>query len=230
MVFLLIILGLIPSLAWLVFFLQEDIDHPEPRKLIVYVFFAGIASTLFVLQGQILVNSWFTSFGIHIYSLVSLFVLAGVEEFFKFGAAYAVMKGRKELNEAVDPMIYMITAALGFAAIENIASLFRLNDGIALTVDSLETTILRFVGATLLHSLSSGLVGYYWGRSMVTRESFWGMIGKGLLFATVLHTIFNYFIIKFEPATVALLFLIFVGFFILGDFEKLKKSDSTHTV
>jgi len=40
----LISLGFIPSLAWLFFFLKEDI-HPEPKKMIVKVFVAGAVIT-----------------------------------------------------------------------------------------------------------------------------------------------------------------------------------------
>lgn len=222
MALLLVLLGVLPSLIWLIFFLQEDKLHPEPKRLILYTFFAGAASTIFVLQGQIIINSWFASWGIHIYNIISLFALAAVEEIFKFGSAYLVVKDDEELDEPIDPMIYMITASLGFAAVENIASLVRATEGVVLSASSIETIILRFIGATLLHALSSGIVGYYWGKYLVYKINFWKQILKGLIVATLLHTIFNFFIIKFDTATVAILFLVFVGFIVLTDFEKLK--------
>ena len=38
----LILLGFIPPILWLIFWIRED-PHPEPKKEILTVFFAGIA-------------------------------------------------------------------------------------------------------------------------------------------------------------------------------------------
>ena len=148
--------------------------------------------------------------------------MAAIEEVFKFGAVYFVIKGRKEFDEPIDAMIYLIVAALGFAAVENIASVVQSN-GFEVNIGPLETTALRFVGATLLHALSSGLVGYYWARSIIARSGYFAAIAAGLFWATLLHSIFNYLIIKFEPLSLATVFLIFMAVIVLVDFEKLKK-------
>jgi len=113
-------------------------------------------------------------------------------------------------------MIYMITAALGFAAVENIAAAY--NNSLPVI---LETTTLRFFGATLLHTLCSGLVGYYWAKSILSDSK--NKLIFGLSLAALLHAIFNYLIIKYEPVIVPTIFLIIFALFILHDFEKLKK-------
>src|SRR3989344_4852454 len=91
-------------------------------------------------------------------------VWAGIEEFLKYGAAFVVafhairINKNKYIDEPVDPLIYMITAALGFAALEN--TLFLINPllgGDALS--GILTGNLRFIGASLLHVLASGVVG-----------------------------------------------------------------------
>lgn len=216
-----IILGLVPSFVWLLFYLHEDYRHPEPRKLIFYTFLAGIFITIFVLQFQIWINRWLSAYGIDIYSGLSFLFLAAIEEFFKFLAVFLIMRDRQELDEPVDAMIYMVVAALGFSAVENVASAIRSLEAVG--AGPLETTSLRFVGATVLHTLSSGVVGYYWGLSMIGRMSFTKAIGVGLVTATLLHTFFNYLIIRFEEVTIPIIFLLIVGLVILGDFEKLKK-------
>src|SRR3989344_1680639 len=194
MIFLIsIILGLLPSFAWLLFFLQEDRRQPEPRELIIYTFIAGAAVTFLVLQMQIFFNIFGPKIGVQTLSPIALFSMAAIEEVFKFGAVYFVIKGRKEFDEPIDAMIYLIVAALGF------------------------------VGATLLHALSSGLVGYYWARSIIARSGYFAAIAAGLFWATLLHSIFNYLIIKFEPLSLATVFLIFMAVIVLVDFEKLKK-------
>ena len=43
-----------------------------------------------------------------------------VEEFFKFLAVRVTVYRSKEFNEVMDGMIYMVSAALGFAATENV--------------------------------------------------------------------------------------------------------------
>lgn len=205
-----ILIGLIPSFAWLIFYLREDVKKPEPKTLIFYTFLLGAFSAFLVLPFQILANNWLVLLNVPIYSAIGLLVLAATEEIAKFLAVFWGISKRKEFDEPIDAMIYMITAALGFAAVENVASALQSASG-------LETASLRFVGATLLHSLSSGLVGYYWVK---------GSIFNGLLLASVLHAVFNYLIINTGPIGPAIVFLVFVAYFLLSDFEELKQNES----
>ena len=220
----LIFLGVLPSFGWLVFYLSEDALHPEPRKLIIETFVAGAISTVFVLQAQIWLDGWSQQY-FAVYSFPVLILFASAEEILKFAAAYLVMGGRKELDEPVDAMIYPIVAALGFAAVENVASILKASGGLA-GVGPLETVTLRFVGATLLHTLTSGLIGYYWGRAMVQRSHHFSTIFLAIVAATLLHALFNHLILNWESIAIPMTFLIVVSFFILNDFEKLKRINS----
>ena len=209
-----VILGLIPSFAWLIFYLEED-PHPEPKKLIFETFLAGALITFIVLGVQTFFNNILSGNGIAPYSILSFLALGAIEEIFKFYAARLVIEDHeKDFDEPVDAMIYLVVAALGFAAVENIAAVFNAKE------IALETTTLRFIGATLLHTTSSGLLGYYWARSIIEKKR--KLLFFGILSATLLHTIFNYLIIRFEPATIPTAFLIISALFILYDFEKLK--------
>lgn len=203
-----IVLGLIPSFAWLAFYLHEDAKKPEPKILIFYTFLLGAASAFLVLPFQILANNWLTLLNVPVYSSIGLIALAGTEELVKFLVVFWGISKRKEFDEPIDAMIYMITAALGFAAVENIASALQ-------SISTLETTSLRFVGATLLHSLTSGLVGFYWAKNSPL---------KGLALAVVLHAVFNYLIISTGPIGPAIIFLVFVAYFLLNDFEEIKRA------
>ncbi|MDD5430763.1 MAG: PrsW family glutamic-type intramembrane protease [Candidatus Pacebacteria bacterium] len=210
-----LILGLLPSLAWLVFYLKED-PHPEPKKIIFLVFLAGMISTFIALGFQIVTNDWAIDHGIEKYSVLSFLMLGVIEEILKFGAAWIVaLKFKDYFDEPVDAMIYMIVAALGFAAVENIAA------AVQMKMPVIETTSLRFIGATLLHTLSSGLMGYYWAVSVIKNKKSFLLIG--LFAATVFHTIFNSLIVRYEPLVIPVSFLIIYAMFILYDFEKLKK-------
>lgn len=211
-----LILGLFPSFAWLIFYLSED-KKPESPKLILIAFLTGGLTTFAVLLMQVLINNISLQIGIEKHSPLSFLIFATLEEVFKFLGVYYVISKRREFDEPVDAMIYMITASLGFAAVENVAANFNM----ALPT-ALETTTLRFFGATLLHTLSSGLIGYYWAKSILANKK--KILVFGLLLGTLLHTIFNYLIMKYEPVVIPTIFLITLAIFILHDFEKLQKT------
>lgn len=231
-ILILIALGLIPSLSWLFFYVREDLRHPEPKQLLLFVFLGGILVTFAVLPVQLTINDYFKPLGIEQYSFYSFLVLGAIEEIFKFLIVFMLLHKRREFDEPLHVMIYMIASALGFAAAENVASVLNTAQGV-FSIAVLEILALRFIGATLLHSLTSGLMGYYWSKAFVRggqrfvllhqRES--TLIIKGLLMATILHAIFNYFIIISGPATMAVGFVVLVAFFLLNDFEKLKRED-----
>ena len=159
------------------------------------------------------------------FSIVSLVCLALIEEFTKFAAAYFSISRTPEMRDPVDPMLYCIVAALGFATLENIGTLA--NGLTALNGDAataMQTLLFRFVGATLLHSLTSGIVGYQWSLGIAKRRVL-PYLAAGLILATVAHLAFNELILTASNIGWAVLFLLVVGFFVLSDFEKLKAEE-----
>jgi RsiW-degrading membrane proteinase PrsW (M82 family) len=215
-----LVFGLLPGFAWLVFYLGEA-SHPEPKRLIVFTFIVGMAFGFFTVAIETSFNGWATGIGIQELSLASLFGLAAIEEIMKFAAAHFAISRNPEFNEPVDAMIYMIVAALGFATLENIGAISGISPQAAIIPAVLETISLRFVGATLLHTLTSGVVGYYWALGIV-RGKVSRYVLMGLVIAAVLHTTFNYLILTYGDAVYSVVFLVVVGFFVLNDFEALK--------
>ncbi len=181
--------GVLPALAWLWFWRREDRKHPEPRKLIALAFLAGVVTVAIVIPIERSVMP-FLGGGTLLFIGWSI-----IEEVFKFIAAYVTVLRRREDDEPIDPAIYMVAVALGFAAAEN--ALFLLSP---LAGDSMLQTImtgnLRFIGATLLHVLSSAVIGvamglaFYKPRWVRARYTF-----IGLILACILHSAFNYFIV-----------------------------------
>jgi len=230
----LIVIGLIPSLAWLLFYLHEDYKHPEPKGMILYTFLLGCLITFALLPIQVFISNTLLANGFQQYGFNSFLALAFTEELVKFIVVYVFIHRRRVFQEPVDAMLYMIFAALGFAAVENIASLFKVSDGSIFNIEILESLSLRFIGATLLHTLASGIVGYFWGLAFLkSGKTFFLQHGKelpliatGLIVATVLHAIFNKLIIATGPASLAILFVVLVPFFVLSDFEKFKRLEA----
>lgn len=220
--FLIIVGASLPSLAWLLFFLKEDV-HPEPKRLIVYTFSIGALITIPVLAAQVLFQNIF--FVALTKTVVLIVVLALIEEVFKFFAAYWAIHKDPAFDEPIDAMIYMIAAALGFATIENLFIISNVFNSITSASLSATTSILllRFVGATLLHVLASALVGFYWAKGRIEKRVV-PFIVKGIAVATLVHGAFNYLILKFQNSSLlyASILLIVAAFFVFQDFEKLK--------
>lgn len=220
-------LGLLPSLIWLVFYLQEDRKHPEPLRMIVYAFVLGGLMTFFALILQILLRVALYENGVPAHSEVEIAIFSVVEEVLKFLAVFIFIRKRQEFDEPLDAMIYMIIVSLGFAAVENIASLGQYSNGVSglIGVTTMEAVALRFFGATVLHSVSSGLLGYHWAMGIEKRKAVGWYIAVGLGVAISLHALFNYLIIKTGPGSWAIAFTVFIAFFLLADFETLKATD-----
>ncbi len=223
-----ILLGVLPSLIWLVFFLKED-SHPEPKGVLARIFILGSIAALMAVFFQYFFQDILDFFKIGEYAFISFFVLAAVEEILKFWVVYITVNKKDFFDEPVDAMIYMITAALGFAALENI---FIASNGLIFgdfgNGELFSILTIRFVGATLFHALGSGIVGYYWAKTLVDQRSKVKgqmLIVNGIIIATFLHAVFNYSIIIFKDANILiypLIFLIIIALFVFKDFEKIK--------
>jgi protease PrsW len=147
-----------------------------------------------------------------------------VEESIKLYAVKLMILHNPEFDEPIDAMIYMMAAALGFAAIENVLIVFQTTpDGVAVTINTL---ILRFIGATLLHALASGLLGYFLAVSWFFQHHRKKLMVIGLLLATVFHFAFNITIFAFEGQITALLYttalLLAMAFLVSILFDRLK--------
>lgn len=199
--------GVLPALLWLWFWLKEDRLHPEPKSRIVIVFLVGMASVFLVLPLEKFVFLA-TSSSISLFTIV---MWASIEELTKYIVAYFSALRKRVVDEPIDTIIYMITIALGFSALENALFLFNIIDG-GLFAQSIITGNSRFLGATLLHVASSAAIGVmmglsYYKKPLVKRF----FLLTGICVSILLHTIFNLLIIRLENN----LFFIFAGIWVL---------------
>ncbi len=181
-------LGILPSLIWLLYFLEKDKD-PEPKQMIVLAFGLGIlgAGLASLFQGylrEIIMN--LTGFKPAVIAFLNSFLaISFLEESTKFlAASFIFVFGVKNIDEPVDFIIYMITAGLGFAAFEN----YLYFSNAAATIIA-ELIFLRFAITTLFHALSAGILGYFISRAVRTRSDY--LIFTGLITVTFLHTLYN---------------------------------------
>lgn len=182
--------GIVPSLFWLWFWLKEDNNKPEPNGLLMTVFVLGMIAAVSVLPIQKFIQVNISS------EQWQLILWAASEEMIKYLAVLVIVYGTNNADEPIDWPIYLITAALGFAALENALFLIKPISTGENTVGLL-TGGLRFLGSTLLHTVTSGILGIAIGISL-RMDAFirkW-YLTIGLVFAIALHVAFNFFIIR----------------------------------
>jgi RsiW-degrading membrane proteinase PrsW (M82 family) len=153
--------------------------------------------------------------------------IALIEEILK----YLVVRGKvlrsPELDEPIDVMLYMIIAALGFAALENILILWG-NQRINLS-ETLWISGIRFISATFLHALVSGTFGYFLALSLFDIKNQKKLLFGGLGAAIALHGFYDLFIIEIEGVMKIIIpgiILISLALFISWGFRRLKKMKS----
>ena len=220
--FLAFLLGLIPALLWLWFWLKED-THPEPAKMLTLSFLGGMLAVILVLPLQSLVYKITNS-----ENSLSFFLWASLEEIFKFGTVYLLALRNSENDEPVDSVIYMIVSALGFVALENtffLMDLIHAGDFYGVFI----TGNLRFIGSSLLHIVSSGTVGIFMALSFYKNKSKKILYTVcGLFVAIVLHTLFNIYIMNVPDNSILLVFgLVWIAIIaLLLIFEKIKNTNN----
>lgn len=229
--------GLIPIVVWLWFWLREDREKPEPARLIFRVFLAGAASVGIAyfleritcdfpsLRAACLGLTDHSQFAAGAQTKILLLIWSGIEEVLKFFAAYLIVFRQSAFDEPVDSMIYLITAALGFAALENSIFLFKSLTETGLGAVFLLTGNLRFLGANIVHIVASAFVGGMMALSFCFHGGRrFGYILLGLITATLLHALFNFLIIVSESEQLFKILALLWSFtiFIILFFEKAK--------
>ncbi|MFT5179599.1 MAG: RsiW-degrading membrane proteinase PrsW (M82 family) [Candidatus Paceibacteria bacterium] len=223
--------GITPAVIWLFFWLREDEKHPEPGRLIFLTFFFGILMVPLAFILEYVVDFLFIETSIEsevaLLSLTSFIVIilwASIEEILKYFAAKKGGLDKKANNEPIDPIIYLITAALGFSAGENVLFLINpLIDGSL--ANAFIVTNMRFIGATLLHVGASAIIGlclsFSYFNNKRTRKEY---LLTGIILSIMLHTIFNFFIISTNVSVLlafSIVWILIVSIILL--FEKVKK-------
>lgn len=202
--------GLLPALVWLYFLLREDARCPEPRPLIALAFASGMLAVLFALPLESLAVKLMSVTGEITRPVIVAWAI--IEETLKYALAAIVVLWRRDVNESLDLVVYMITVALGFAALENILFLIPpISNGHFVT--GIETNNLRFIGATLLHVIASACIGFALAFSFK-----WHKVARavaaavGVVLAIALHALFNFFIMSdSELAKLYAFFMVWIG-------------------
>jgi RsiW-degrading membrane proteinase PrsW (M82 family) len=183
-VILALLFSLLVALFWLARFRRMDKFEKEPERLVYLAFFAGILSTVpSVILEFPLQTSRFNS-SPSLFHLLFLFLWVGmVEETFKFLAVRLTVYNSDQFNEVMDGMIYMVSAAMGFAAAENVGYMLGFGFSVGL---------FRAILSYLAHLSFSAILGYYLAKAKIEKNGNW--LWPGFSLAVLLHWFYNFFI------------------------------------
>ena len=227
-----VLLAFLPSMVWLLFFWAQD-RHPEPKRIIARIFIWGIFVAIPVVVVESLLGEFVAPLlGLSLIWVFQFLGVALVEEVAKYGVVRFKAMPLKAFDEPQDAVIYMVTAALGFAAIENVFYALSVYEyGFTASLYAIGG---RFLTANLLHIIASGTVGYAIAYSRFTRFSHRHLVILALGIATILHGLYNHFIIQAQVTQIlslplaSLVILVGGGIIIIVAYRHMR-SWPTHT-
>ena len=216
----LLFFSFLPILIWFKFLISED-SHKEPFSAITLSFLLGILAAIFSYFSEARLSLFYNSESIP-YFLISAFI----EEFFKFFFIFVFIMPSKNFHLLIDSMIYLGISALGFAFIENFVfkcSLFMEENSYNPYGLILLLSFFRFLSANFLHLLASVLIGFGYSITLKTRRLFPFVFS--FLMASLLHFVYNIFVIGDNLFIYTLPILWSVFLIVLKEFHILKNLD-----
>ena len=177
--------SMLVALFWLKRFRKMDKYEKEPERLIYLAFGAGALAIVPSAILEFFTNVSDPSGPLPLGHLFLIFLwVAAVEEFFKYLSVRLIAYGSSQFNEVMDGMIYMISAALGFAAAENVGYMLGFGFFVGL---------LRAILSYLGHVSFSAILGYYLGKAKIEKNQNW--LWVGFVWAISLHWLYDAFFV-----------------------------------
>ena len=209
----LLLIALIPPLFFLIYIYRQDDIESEPRGMIAGLIGLGALSAIPAVLLE-LAGSYILLYRLGlpkeslIYLLLENFLVIGVsEEICKYTAGRLTTWKSPEFNYRFDGIVYMVSSAIGFAALENVLYVFQYG---------FHTGVFRAILSIPLHTICGMFLGYYYGEGKYllmhgdktgSRNAFW----KGLFIAVMIHGAYDFLAPAGSRSTIALvLFVVLV--------------------
>jgi len=211
---LLVFLSFLPPLIYTIWIRNTERCHRQQWFSIFVCFLWGatiavVASLILEIILQIPLTSSFSDG--ELTSLLAAVIVAPIAEEFSKPLALRLRSVKRNLVELEDGLIYGAVAGLGFSATENLLYGYSfLSEGFVIF---LVLMAMRSFGGCLLHASATALTGYGFGKTVMRRASFLGVLPYFIL-AIFLHGLYN-FLVSYEffgvlsGLIIAFLFVIF---------------------
>ena len=225
---LLLLLAVLPGIVLFAAVRRQDKIEKEPAGLMWKLFLGGALTTVSAmllgwLGGEVVTELVDT--GSIAFLIIDNFLLTAlVEE----GGKYFVLKRatwrHPAFNYTYDAVVYAVTAALGFAVLENV--LYVLDSDV-------ETALLRAVVAVPGHAFDGVYMGYYYGQAKTAwtagdRRATRGNLRNALWVPVLLHGFYD-FCLETESGLFTIIFIVFdiaLTVFAIRRIKKLSRSDA----
>lgn len=184
-----ILLAVVPSALWLLYFYRQDRLEPEPKTQIALVFLVALLLTEAL--GRRVINDWFhVSDWAMSSSLVSLLGSVLIVGFTLQAITYVAVRAvyaTPEFDERMDGIVYGTTAGLGVATMLNLHYILD-NGGAALAA-----AVITASTTALAQASFAGLMGYFLAQAKFERKPLW-WVPLGFSIAAVFNGLFSWLI------------------------------------
>ena len=179
-----ILAGVAPGLALLIYFYLKDKYEPEPLSLVIRTFIFGailifpISFVEYIFESENLIRTDLVHF---------LFSSGMLEEISKWLVLFFIAYRNAEFDEPFDGIVYGASVALGFATAENI---------VYLITNGLDVAFNRAVFPVSSHALFGVIMGFYMSKLKFTKGKKLYPTVLSLIVPSALHGAFNYLMLK----------------------------------
>jgi RsiW-degrading membrane proteinase PrsW (M82 family) len=209
------VVSVIPGILWVWFFNRQDRQEPEPIPLLAWTFFLGMLSIIPAALLEMPFRTFLVSPQSSLLRFINMVLFVGlVEEASKFVAFFVASYHSKHFNQPIDGIIYSVTAALGFASVENLLYTGAFGLSVAWA---------RSVITFLAHASFSGIVGYYTALEKL-KGFHWKYVWRGLGLASLLHGTYNFLIMEELLPPLFVIPMVYLTYrFLVGKINKAKQ-------
>ncbi len=181
-------LAIAPSIAVCLYIFYKDVYDQEPTEYLVMSFFYGM---LTIVPAGLIETSLFADSGDTVFSvfLTSYFMIAAVEEGFKFLVLRYYCFTRPTFDEPLDGIVYSVMVSMGFATLENVGYVW---------LHGFPVAFVRMFTSVPAHATFAIIMGYYIGKSKFDWTNRNKLLCYGFLGATLMHGTYDLFLLLGE--------------------------------
>jgi len=208
-----------PTLFWLWYFYKKDKLKPEPKKVIVKMFFWWVVSVVPALIVEIFLG-WVVP--VEVFGLV--IVAPIIEELCKFWIVKKKSLTNRHFDDLMDGVLYACVVALGFATFENIFYLVDANSQWMLW----EVALIRAFVSVPWHALFGAIWWYALGLRKFFPEKYSSMfVVKALWLGIFFHATLNFLTLYSVAGAIGMICLMVVMWVVfhkrIGKLKKIEK-------
>lgn len=222
-----LIIAIVPTIVLCLYVYKMDVIEKEPTNMLLRLFFLGILITVpvaFIEQSVLSFTGLEESDYLNCF-IISFFVVALVEELFKYVILYLGTWNNRHFNHIYDAIVYAVFISLGFATLENILYVVE-----SISVNSFQVGLMRAIISVPAHAFYAVSSGYYLGLAKLNHSIGYKRNERiykflSILIPILLHGIFDFFLLTGNQLHIAL-FYGFVAILYFVSYFNIKKTSS----